>query len=421
MEKYLKRLPFQIQETIRLCSQLGKELGFKIYLVGGFVRDLILGVKNFDLDIVVEGNGIEFAQELAKKLNAKFVYHKRFGTATVINKAFKIDIATARKEIYEYPGSLPKVSFGSINDDLLRRDFTINSMAIEISEDNYGKLVDRFNGREDLKKKVIRVLHPLSFSDDPTRILRAIRFKERFKFKFERKTLKLMKEAVRKNLLEKVGPHRLRDELILILKEPYPLKYIYRIKKIYGFKFIHPKLFLKSKNLSFLRKTEKKILWFKENLPKERKLDSWLIYFIALLDPLDKRQTNFVLKSFALRKGEKKRVISYKERLKPVLKRLRKREILPSQIFRILEPLSYEVIILISSKENNRNVLKRIEDFLKIYNKVKISFKGSDLKALGAVPGPKFKKILRQVLYKKLNGKIKTKEEELKFIKSKIK
>jgi tRNA nucleotidyltransferase (CCA-adding enzyme) len=373
----LERLPEQIKDVIKLCSRLAKEMDYKVYLVGGFVRDLVLGVKNFDLDIVVEGDGIEFAKRLSEKLNTKFIYHKRFGTATVIkDKKFKVDIATARKETYEYPASLPKVSFGDINDDLARRDFTINSMAVDISEENYGKLIDPFCGKKDLKKGLIRILHPLSFIDDPTRILRAIRFKERFNFKFEKETLRLLKEAVKKDLLEKVGPHRLRDELILILKEASPIKYIYRIKRLCGFKFIHPKILLKSENLSFLKRIEKKILWFKENLPKERELDSWLIYFIALLDPLDKKQTNFVLRAFAFRKGERKRIISYKERLNPVIERLRKKNLRPSQIFKILHPLSYEVIILISSQAKDRIVVERIEDFLKIYNKVRISFKG---------------------------------------------
>jgi len=426
MVKCLNRLPSQIQKTIRLCSSLAKELGFKIYLVGGFVRDLILGVKNFDLDIVVEGDGIKFARMLSERLNiclptgrTKFIYHKRFGTATISNEfGFKIDIASARREIYEYPGSLPKVSFGSICDDLARRDFTINAMAIDISESNYGKLIDRFNGKRDLRKGVIRILHNLSFSDDPTRILRAIRFKERFDFKFNGQTLRLLKEAVKRNFLEKVSAHRLRDELTLILKENHPLKCIYRIEKICGFKFIHPRLVLK--NFDFLEKIEIKISEFKKNFPGERELDSWLIYLVGLLNLLDKRKTNYVLKSFAFRKGERKRIVSYKEKSELVIEKLKKRDLKPHQIFKILEPLSYEVIVLISAKTKQRIIAKRIEDFLKVYNKVRISVKGSDLKRLGLEPSPEFKRILRQTLYRKIDGKILTKEEEIKFLKSKI-
>lgn len=419
VREYLERLPKEILELIYLVSDTAEDLGCKVYLVGGFVRDLILGVKNFDLDVVVEGDGIEFAGKLAEKLNKRFVYHKRFGTATVGDKEFKIDIASARKETYEYPASLPKVSFGKISDDLARRDFTINAMAIDISKANFGRLVDQFNGKKDLEKRLIRILHDLSFSDDPTRILRAIRFKERFNFKFEKKTLRLLKEAVKENFLERVNPHRLRDELILILKETHPLRCIYRIKRICGFKFIHPELALK--DLGFLKKTEKMISWFKKNLPRERELDSWLIYLIGLLDTLEKKQIIFVLRSFAFRKGERKRVISYKERIDSVIKKLKEKVLSPHQIFKILEPLSYEVIVSVLAKTSQKVVIKRIEDFLKVYNKTKISVRGSDLKDLGVIPGPEFKRILRQTLYRKINGMIKTKEEEIQFLRSKIK
>lgn len=419
VREYLERLPKEILEPIYLVSDTAEDLGCRVYLVGGFVRDLILGVKNFDLDVVVEGDGIEFAGKLAEKLNKKLIYHKRFGTATVGDKEFKIDIASARRETYEYPASLPKVSFGKISDDLTRRDFSINAMAVDISKVSFGRLVDQFNGKRDLEKGLIRVLHNLSFFDDPTRILRAIRFKERFNFKFEKKTLRLLKKAVKENLLEKVNPHRLRDELILILKESHPLRCIYRIKRICGFKFIHPELALE--DLGFLKKIEKMILWFKKNLSRERELDSWLIYLIGLLDTLDKKQTIYVLRSFAFRKGERKRVISYKERIDSVIKKLKEKALSPHQIFKILEPLSYEVIVSVLAKTDQKVVIRRIEDFLKIYNKIKISVRGSDLKNLGVKPGPEFKRILRQTLYRKINGVIKTKEEEVQFLRSRIK
>ncbi|MCX5710840.1 MAG: tRNA nucleotidyltransferase, partial [Candidatus Omnitrophica bacterium] len=196
MKKYLERLPKEIRELVYFTKDLAAYRGMPAYLVGGFVRDLILGVRNFDLDIVVVGDGIKFAEYFSRALKAKLIRHKRFGTATVVLKpGLKIDIATARSEFYPHPAHLPVVKPGSLKDDLFRRDFTINAMAISLVEKDFGRLIDCYGGKNDLKARSIRVLHALSFIDDPTRIIRAIRFEQRFDFKIDPDTLKLLKEA----------------------------------------------------------------------------------------------------------------------------------------------------------------------------------------------------------------------------------
>ena len=219
MKNYLNNLSEELRELIHLASDVANKNNMPVYLIGGFVRDLILGVKNFDLDIVVEGDGIKFAEVLSGKLNAGLIRHRRFGTATVIlKKHLKVDIATARQEYYPEAAHLPEVTRGVLKDDLMRRDFTINAMAISINRQDFGRFIDCFGGEADLANKEIRVLHNLSFIDDPTRILRAIRFEQRYNFKIEPKTLKLLREANRLKMLERVSRERLRDELILILK-----------------------------------------------------------------------------------------------------------------------------------------------------------------------------------------------------------
>ncbi len=158
-------------------------------MVGGFVRDLFLGIKNYDLDIVVEGEGIKFARELGKDLGGRVRSHEKFGTAIVIlADGFKIDVATARREFYEYPAAFPKVELSSIKKDLYRRDFTINAMAIQLNQKYFGKLIDFFGGQRDLRKGIVRVLYNLSFVEDPARIIRAIRFEQRYNFKMDRTT-----------------------------------------------------------------------------------------------------------------------------------------------------------------------------------------------------------------------------------------
>lgn len=418
MKEYLKKLPGEIQDLIYLASGIAFRNNAPIYLVGGFVRDLILGVKNLDLDIVIEGDGIEFAEALSQKLKLGVTRHRRFGTATVMLKNhLKIDIASSRKEYYPEPAHLPEVTRGTLMDDLMRRDFTINAMAISISQGDFGRFIDFFGGSDDLRDKKVRVLHDLSFIDDPTRALRAIRFEQRYDFRLDVKTLAFLKEAVRLKMLEKVQSQRLRDELILILKEKQPIKHIKRIKELVGFGFIDPALSAPPKTFLFLRSIEKQIEWFKKNYPKHRHLDTWLIYFIGLIGALGINNIKSVCERFVFRKGEEKRILAYKKLKPKFIRELSRDKIKPSRIFGLIEPLSYEVIILIRAKFKHPAIKRHIEDFFEIYNGERLHISGDDLCQLGLVPGPNYQKILRRALNAKINGLVKTKEEELALIK----
>lgn len=417
MQKYLTRLPQDLQDLIRTASDVAFDLKMPICLVGGFVRDLILEVKNLDLDFVVEEDGIKFTEELTRRLRARLVMHKRFGTATIfLGHLYKIDVATARSEIYPEPASLPLVTSGTIKDDLKRRDFTINAMAISISRDGFGKLIDFFGGQHDLKNKRVRVLHELSFIDDPTRILRAIRFEKRYNFKIEPVTLKSLKAAVKLKMLEKVEPQRVRDDLILVLKERDPLREIKRIQELCGFGFIAPGLSATKKTCVLIGALEKEIAWFKRAFPRRRELDLWLLYLLFLIEPLNLSATKKFCLEFALRKGETKRILSFKKITPGFIKQLIREKLKPAKIFSLLEPLSYEVILAAKAKYKNRLLQKRIADFFEIYNGMRVSIRGEDLHRLGMAPGPYYKKIFTCVLKEKLNGKIKSRTDELALI-----
>lgn len=418
MKEYLKKLPQELQDLICLASEVSAATDNKVYLVGGFVRDLILGVKNFDLDIVVEGDGIKFAEELAARLEVKLIRHKRFGTATlVLDHSLKIDIATAREECYPAPACLPLVKSGSVKDDLKRRDFSINAMSVSLNPYDYGKLIDFFHGLDDLRHRQIRILHDLSFIDDPTRILRAIRFEQRFDFKIERKTLRLLKEAAKLKALQGVQPQRLRDELILMLKEDHPIKQIKRIQQLVGLSFIHPRLKIGKNNYLLLKSVEREVSWFKKNCPLRRHIDIWLIYLMAILDHFSVGSIKTIFNGFVFRRGEEKRILDYKKINHKFIKQLKDRYSKPSKIFNLLNPLSYEVIILIKAKYKAKIAAKHIDDFFKFYHFVRIHITGSDLLRQGFSAGPFFKKIFTKVLVAKLDGIVRTKEEELIFIK----
>ncbi|MBM3246699.1 MAG: CCA tRNA nucleotidyltransferase [Candidatus Omnitrophica bacterium] len=421
MREYLRKLPRETQDLIGLAGEIASVNNMRAYLVGGFARDLILGVKNLDLDIVVEGDGIKFAEDFARATKAALTRHKRFGTATArLAHNLKIDIATARQETYPFPASLPQVRRGTLRDDLARRDFTINAMAISIGGRDFGRLIDFFSGKKDLADKKIRVLHELSFIDDPTRILRAVRFEKRYNFRIEPQTLLFLKGAVRLKMLEKVQPQRLRDEIILILKEGRPLKELRRIRELAGYGFISPRLAVSKSTDQLLTSIGNCIGWFEGAYPRRRQLDSWLIYFMGLLDSLSLSDTRAVCRKFVFSRGEEKRLLSSKGLERKFAASLGKAKVKPSVIFNLLEPLSYETIILFKAKYKNRHIQKYIEDFFDIYNGMRIEIRGDDLHKLGVMPGPRYKKIFTGVLQAKLDGLVKTKAEELVLIKKLI-
>lgn len=421
MKKYLDKLPREIKDLIRLAGDIAHKNNMRAYLVGGFVRDLILGLKNFDLDIAIEGEGIRFAEELAGKLKVRLIRHHRFKTATLmLERGLKIDIASARKEIYPQAASLPQVSPGSLKDDLARRDFTINAMAVSITREDFGRLIDYFSSRADLRAKRIRVLHVLSFIDDPTRILRAVRFEQRYSFRLEPNTLFWLKEAVRLKMLEKVEPQRLRDELVLDLKEENVLKELRRMGKLAGFSFISRRLKPQASAWKLLNSARQQVNWFNKNYPQRRPLDEWLIYFMGLIESMSVRDAESMCRNFALRRGEAMRIISYKKISRKSIAQLGRAGLKPSRVFSLLEPLSYEVIILLKARHSGKNFQRHIEDFFEIYNGMRILISGQDLRGLGVQPGPYYQKIFARVLKAKLEGRIKSRADELALIRKLI-
>ncbi|MDP2927368.1 MAG: CCA tRNA nucleotidyltransferase [Candidatus Omnitrophota bacterium] len=417
MRKYFKKLPRELREVISQASQVSQETRMPAYLVGGCLRDLILGVKNLDLDIAIEGNGIIFAQNLAQKLKSRLKTHERFGTAILIlSDGLKVDIATTRQEKYPYSAALPVVNSGSLKEDLKRRDFTINAMAVSIAVDKEQKIIDPFGGQDDLSSGRIRILHNLSFKDDPTRILRAIRFSQRFDFKIEPKTLLLLKEAISDGLLDKVNPHRMHDELILMLKEQNPFRPIKELDDLGALSFISTKLKIGKSTQALFKSISKEIAWFVKNFPARRQLDTWLVYFAALLAPLTWLEIKLIIYRLGLRKGEQKRVTSYYRGRKKLISSLSKKQVAPEQIFLLLEPLSYETIILLSATTPNKNFKKYLADFFEIYNGMRLCISGHDLGGLGVLPGPEYQKIFAKVLTAKLNGQVRNRQTELALI-----
>jgi tRNA nucleotidyltransferase (CCA-adding enzyme) len=402
-----------VAEFFVFAGRLAQSRGTRAYVVGGFVRDLFLGVPNDDVDLVVETDGIAFAEALAKKFSLHVVSHRRFGTATLTGlHGFKVDVASARKETYEKPAALPDVAAGSIQDDLFRRDFTINAMAIALEEGGFGKVIDTYAGQDDLKKRLVRALHPSSFIDDPTRILRAVRFEQRYDFKIERETLRWIAQAARRKMLNVVGKHRLRDELVLIFREKHPQKTLKRLDALCGFSYISPALRYRRAWGRLFEGCAKKGDWFRDHFAHRRRIEPDAMYLALFFYSLPLQELKKAMFDFAFLKSASSCVLSLKENFPRIEKELSRRDVRPSVVYRLLEPLRYEVILCAMVLSGNKRVGGRIEDFFLKYNGQRLGVKGEDLVRLGVKPGPQFKKILGDLLDAKIDGKARDKSEE---------
>lgn len=415
-----EKFPKEIFNVLKLSGEVAKELNFSAYLVGGSVRDLLRGESNLDIDIVIEGDGVVFAQALCKKLKATVKSHQRFGTAIIITDSLKFDVATARTEYYESPGALPKVEMSSIKKDLYRRDFTINTLAIKLNPGNFGQLLDFFGGQRDLRGKTIRILHNLSFIEDPTRAFRAIRFSERFGFKLSKHTINLIKTAVRINLFDKLSGSRLYDELNLLFLETEPLKAIKRLSELDLLKFIHPHLALTEALGETFEAIQETFAWFKL-LFLEEELNKAHLFLVALFEGLKTtHEREKALQRLFVPPKVRNEILESIEQSKTTLLKLQGTSQKEKDIYYTLQPLSLQTILFTIAKAKDKRQKKAISLYLTTLRKIKANLTGKDLKAMGYKPGPLFNKILKAILEARLDGQIKSREEEIRFVKKKF-
>lgn len=408
-----EKLPSHLYDFLKMAGEVADELKYGAYLVGGCVRDMLRGEENLDIDIVVEGDGIAFAKKLGEKIGAKVTTHERFGTAQVIKEDFKLDVATARTEYYESPAALPKVETSSVKKDLYRRDFTINTLAVKLNKRDFGQLIDFFGGQRDLKDRVIRVLHNLSFIEDPTRAFRAIRFSERFGFKLTKHTENLIKSAIRMNIFEKLSGTRLYDELMLTFNETNPIKALKRLGDYELLKVIHPKISFSSEIESLLQSVHDTITWFELLFLKE-KYDRGMLYIMALLYKLNKDERELALDRLSVTSRLKDKILKGLHAAQEILRRLKPDN--PVEIYHLLMSRDIESVLFSMALTRDSEKKKAISHFLLELRNVKPALTGNDLKNLGIPPGPEYSDILRKILNEKLMKRLHTKEEEIEFV-----
>jgi tRNA nucleotidyltransferase (CCA-adding enzyme) len=417
-----ERLPPRVQEILRELGTAGDEVGFSVYAVGGFVRDLLLRNDNLDVDIVVEGDGIQFAQYFAQRHRCKIKINRRFGTAALrFSDNLKVDVATARLEYYDSPAALPTVELSSIKRDLYRRDFTINTLAIKLNGEGFGELVDFFGAQRDIKEKVIRVLHNLSFVEDPTRILRAIRFEQRFGFQLGKQTQNLIKNAVKMGFLDRLSGRRLFAEIVLILNEEDPIPILRRMRDLDLLKVIHLTIPWDNETEELLESIKSVISWY-DLLFLEEEVEKWQVYFYGLVDSLAEDEVTDVCQKLSLSAKKREKIIGGRAEVGKALKEMAcrvgsKRRVQRSEMYELLEPLSAEMKLFMMAKTAERETKQWISLFFTTLRGQQPLLKGRDLIRLGVRPGPIMKEILANLLRARLDRRIKTRDDEVDYVK----
>ena len=419
MNRYLTKRAVAVMHDL---GRVADELELAVYAVGGFVRDLLLGHENVDLDVTVDGDGILFAETFAARFGCRVKSHRKFGTAVIVfADGFKIDVASTRLEYYVSPGALPTVEHSSLKMDLYRRDFTVNTLAIRLNGECFGRLIDYFGAYRDLQAKTIRVLHNLSFVEDPTRVFRAIRFEQRLNFKIARHTEDLIKNAVKMDFLEMLGGRRLLSELVQILMEREPLKGISRMSSLGLFRFIHPGLELTPCMQGTLEEVRYIVSWF-DLLYLERPYERWAVYFLALCEPLSNEQFWGACTRLAVGEHHKAKLAEMRklgEELVGALgqKLARQGKLANSEIHRFLKGLSVEVLLYQMAKNADSEIKRCISLYFTKLHGVHPLIGGEELKTLGVPKGPRFRELLEAVLNAQLDGRVASREEELDLVK----
>ncbi len=419
IELIKKIFPKRVQGILNKIGEIGDKLNFPVFMVGGVVRDLFLGIENYDIDIVVEGDGIKYARELSGDLKGRTKSHEKFRTAVIIlADGFKIDVATARREFYEYPAAFPEVELSSIKKDLYRRDFTINAMAIQLNKKYFGKLIDFFGGQKDLRIGIIRVLYNLSFVEDPARIIRAIRFEQRYNFKMDRATEDFLEKAIDDKLLSRLRKKRIAEELILILKEENPLKSVKRLEELGALKYILPEVELDKDTVERFNKAKDNYNFWKRNISDE-KIELWLIYFFCIIGQLEKNKMQRRCKKLMFKQKTMDKINYIYLNLDSIIEFIsQKNKLLPSSIYTKLKDVPNEILFLAMMESRSDTAKERVNSFLKNYKKESLYISGKDLKKLDFKPGPIYSYILNRLLYAQLDGEVNSKEDEIKIVKN---
>ena len=410
----LSRLPEKYVDILSSAGILADKMEITCFLIGGIVRDLILDMENIDIDLIIEGDGIAFAHEFAQKYNAQVIENTRFRTAkVVIEGGLVIDIATAREEFYTRPGALPEVAAASIRDDLIRRDFTINTLAIQLNTRGWGRFIDHFGGLRDIETGLIRVLHAFSFVEDPTRMLRAMRFSERFGFALETQTYELLCRALKEGRLDEVSHERVREEILLCLREKLPWPILRRIAEEGILGVLYQPLYFPEVLRIGDDPVRPMIDWISRFLDAgEQPLPEHCYLAVLFAESELEHGLGFVKKykfdhHYLSMAQSFPHLVEYRDLI-------RSRNPRDSDLVHVIEKLPsacwVAAAVIAGEKSPERRFLER---YMTDLRKIKPLLNGNDLKEAGFNPGPGFGAALDKIRRERIDGADLTREEEL--------
>lgn len=410
------RLPKPLFNILLRAGELARDNGMEVYAVGGFVRDILMHTPNSDLDLVVEGDGIAFARTLAQNMGGRVRAHHKFRTAVVIlEDGQRIDVATARLEYYEYPAALPTVELSSIKMDLYRRDFTINALAVQLNPGSFGKLVDFFGAQRDIKNRVVRVLHSLSFVEDPTRIMRAIRFAKRYNFHIGGQTDRLIRNAMKLDMIPKLSGSRIFHELNIIFEEENAVGCLRQMHAYKILEAIHPLLTLTPAQENLLDEIAKVLDWYRLLFLGEESRN-WMLYLLAMLNGMPEEDVLSVAERLNLTARQSSDLLLLRTGINETAYGFRKwkhRGGPVSDLYFMLEQLPLEGILYIMARFDQEDMRKSMSLYLTQLKGMALEISGRDLKAMGLEPGPIYGQILKKVTAAMLDGRANCREDQL--------
>jgi tRNA nucleotidyltransferase (CCA-adding enzyme) len=375
-----------------------------VYLVGGTVRDILLGEPNFDVDIAVEGDAIELARSMADALDGRVRPHTKFGTAVVLyGQDQRVDVVTARTEFYDAPAALPTVEHASIREDLFRRDFTINAMAVSLKGEDFGRLVDPFHGRRDLEARTIRILHNLSFIDDPTRIFRAIRYESRYGFRMDEHTQRLARGTIEMGLVGDLSSARLRDELVALLEEGDAGVSILRLAELGAGAAIHPHLAADDEAVLLLERLHELNEAYGTGVP------AWRLAFAVLARRMTPDEVYAWLQRLKVQRRDGERIAAAVTVAPRLVELLRGDSLEPAEVVAAADPYAPDAPLFALALEER----PELDDYFTRLRNVRLEVSGSDLAELGLGESPEVGEILAELRRRKLNGQLDGRESEL--------
>jgi len=390
-------------ELIDTAASYADKNNINLFLVGGIVRDLILQRKSLDIDIVIEGSALQLASELSEKAGVKIVSHSKFGTAKITAGDFTIDIASARRELYTRPGALPTVFNSSVAEDLFRRDFTINAMALQLNRISYGLIIDPYNGMDDIKNKFIRIIHSNSFIDDATRIFRAIRYEQRLKFRIESKTMHSLKNNI--DMIDTISPDRIKHELNLFLSEEKPEYIILRANELKIFDKVSPLLQINNKIAGYFKKARQ---YATGNLLLN-------IYYCLLTYHLDENKLSEFISLYNFPKQLRENM-RQTQKLKSIIVSSAFHTDNRIEIYKTLQAFDNAAIYANIITCESGDIIKSLVFYISKLKKLRSHLSGKDLINLGVRDGPEIGIFMEKLMEARLNGKIKTKRDEEYYI-----